>query len=153
MAKQPRRVVTAESLREFAFGDLVPRFAPERVRAAGAAARIARAVSAALADCGFEREAVAAEMTAYLGEEVSKGMLDAYASQAREGHNIPAHRLGALAVITGDARLLNVVLEGTGLIAISEQYAALLRRERAAELRDALQSEVEQADRDWRSKT
>lgn len=148
MTKTPR---TCGNGHELAIDQVVRRFDPERVRAASAAGHIARAVSEALKDCGFDREAVAREMSAYLGEEVSKAMLDAYASQAREEHNIPAHRLVALAVITGDARLLNAVLEGTGFIAVEAKCEALLRRERAIELRDRLTQEIEEADRVWRS--
>jgi hypothetical protein len=139
-------------LRETAFGDLVPRFSAERVRAASVAGRIARAVSEALKDCDFDREHIAREMSAYLGEQVTKAMLDAYASQAREEHNIPAHRLVALAVIAGDARLLNSVLDGTGFIAVDGRFEALLKRERAIALREELEREIAEADAEWRAK-
>lgn len=96
--------------------------------------------------------AFARAMSEFLGEECSKAMLDAYASTARAEHNIPAYRLVALAAVTRDARLLNAVLDGTGFIAVDARCEALLKRERAVELRDALNAEIEEADREWRAK-
>lgn len=141
-----------DSFREFALGQVVPRFAAERVRSVSLQGRIARAVSETLRECGQERGAVARAMSEFLGEECSKAMLDAYASTARAEHNIPAYRLVALAVVTRDARLLNAVLDGTGFIAVDARCEALLKRERAVELREALNAEIEEADREWRAK-
>lgn len=91
-------------------------------------------------------------MSAYLDESIKKSMLDAYASVSREGHHIPAHRLVALAIITGDARLLNALLEDTGLIAIEVRYEALIRREMAKEQQERLAREIAAADAQWRAR-
>lgn len=130
---------------------IVPRFDEREVRASTARARIARAVTAALKSFDGEREAIAAEMSAYLGERVSKGMLDQYASQASELHAIPAHRLVALAVITGDARLVNAALADSGLIAIAAKYEPLLARELAREEIERLRQAAAAHDARWRA--
>jgi hypothetical protein len=79
-------------------------------------------------------------------------MLDAYASQAREQHSISAVRLAALITITEDPRALNVLLEDAGFIVIPKKYEALLKRERARELREQLEREERAADAEWRAK-
>jgi hypothetical protein len=142
---------TLDLFRDTQPAPVVERFAEERVRAASHAARVARAVSEALRDCDFDREAVAKEMSAYLGERVSKAMLEAYASQARETHTIPAHRLIALAVVTGSAKLINALLEGTGLIAVEGKYEALIERERLKEHLDDVQRKIAARDAQWKA--
>lgn len=71
-------------------------FPAEAVRASTLAGRISRAVSVSLSECKTPRREIARRMGAYLGEPVSTAMLDAYASQARDQHNISAVRLLAL---------------------------------------------------------
>jgi hypothetical protein len=140
---------TLDLFRDVKPAPVVERFAEEELRCPDHAGRIARAVAAALKY--YDRAAVAQEMTAYLGERTSKAMLDAYASQAREDHNIPAHRLVALAVITGSAKLINAMLAGTGLIAVEEKYEALIRREMAKEAIEKLQREAQARDAEWKA--
>lgn len=130
----------------------VARFEAERVRGATINARIAKAVSAVLKDCGRSRDVIAAEMAAYLGEPISRSSLEAIASEAKEGHTISAPRLVALFVVTGDIRLLNAVLADTGAIAVEERYEALIRRERFAELEERASRERLAADADWRAR-
>jgi hypothetical protein len=102
-------------------------FEPEVIRAASIKAALAKAVSAALRDCGRPREELAAEMSAYLGEEVTRNMLDAYASEAREEHVITIPRLKALAHVTGDAqRLLQFLAADFGLIVVDRRYEAAI---------------------------
>ena len=80
----------------------VAAFRPGAIQAPSMGGRLARAIAIALKDCGKTRAEVAALMTAHLGRPVSENMLDAYASQAREGHAISAERLAALVRATGD---------------------------------------------------
>jgi regulatory protein CII len=131
---------------------VVARFDEHVVRASNDRGRVARAVAATLRDHDGERAAIAQEMSSYLGERVSEAMLNRYASQGAEEHAISAHRLIALAVITGDARLINALLADTGLIAISEKYEALIRREQAREAAERLQRVAASADAEWRAK-
>jgi hypothetical protein len=119
----------------------VAAFPPERVRGASFAARLSRAVSQALADCGASRDAVAERMSAFLGQRVSKAMLDAYASPSRADHGIGAERLMALVHATGDRRLLELLAEPMGWTVIERRYLPLIQlaavREREDELRRA----------------
>ena len=63
--------------------------------------RISRAVSLALKECGKSRVEVAEAMSMELGYPVSADMLDAYASEAKEGHRITLERFVALVTATG----------------------------------------------------
>ena len=101
-------------------------YAEADVRAASLAGRISRAVAQTLRECGLERDEIARRMTAFLGERVSPGVLNAYASQAREEHNISAVRLVALAHATGDTRLLELLLQPFDLTAISRRMLPML---------------------------
>lgn len=142
---------TLDLFRDVEPAPVVERFAEELVRTPDQAGRVARAVTATLKEYDGERAAIAKEMTAYLGETVTEAMLNQYASQANSKHNIPAHRLIALAVIAGDARLINALLMDTGLIAVPAKYEALIAREMAKEQVEALQRRVAAADAQWRA--
>lgn len=109
--------------------EAVTRFDQQRVRAASLGATIKRAVAEALREAdatGFGREAIALGMSDFLGERVSKAMLDAYASQAREEHVISLVRFVALIAVTRDARLLQVLAEPGGLAVIDRKYVPLI---------------------------
>jgi hypothetical protein len=137
------------------FADYVPqpvveRFAPERVRAVSAAARIKRAIAETIKESRFGRSAIALLMSEATGETVTAAMLDQYTSTANDKHNIPAYRLVALYQATGDIRLINALLEGADVIAVPGKYEALIRREMAKEQRDRLDQEINAADAQWR---
>jgi hypothetical protein len=138
--------------RDYEPAPAVERYAPERTRAATPKARVARAVAEALDKCGMLREEVAAALSAHLDEAVSEAMLNHYASLANDQHNIPAHRLVALAIVTGQAApLVNAIIAETGLIAVDAKYEALIRREMAKEARDRLDREIAASDAQWRA--
>lgn len=131
---------------------VVDRFDSERVRSPKVASRIAQAIAAAMKDCGLSREQIASGMSAFLDEPVTAGTLYQYSSEANERNKIPAHRLIALAKVTGDARLLNAALDGTGFVAVEARYEPLLRREvRKEQLADLLRAEIKDADAQWRA--
>ena len=134
------------SLLEWEAPQPVVAFDPAAVRGATLAARLSRAVSLALAECGIAREEVAARMSHYLGggETVTENMLNAYASAAREKHAISLPRFRALIAVTGDRRLLQVLaaemewavidrrmLPMIELAAVHETEAQLKRRKEA----------------------
>ena len=125
------------------------RFDPAQVRAATLNARLARAISAALD--GHDRLRVAQEMSAILGRPVSKNMVDAYASQAREDHAISAPRYMALAHATADARLLQVMAEPMGWAVIDQRFLPLIRLAAVRERADQLAREGETLRRQARS--
>lgn len=142
---------TIDLFAEYAPGPVVERFAPERIRAVKLGEVLARAVAETLRDHPNNRAEIAATMSEFLGERVTAAMLNQYASQANAQHNIPAHRLVALSVATGDDRLLNALCAEAGLIAIPTKYEALIRRELAKEAADKLTREAHAADAQWRS--
>ncbi|MBB4016702.1 hypothetical protein GGR16_001708 [Chelatococcus caeni] len=152
MARQ-RDTNTLDLFRDFQPAPVVARFGEEVVRAGTLAARLSRAVSQCLRDCGLSREVVARRMSEFLGEDVPVSMLEAYASQAKAGtHQISATRLIALVSVTGDERPLNALLDAAALIAVPSRYEALLKRERAKELKDELERQIAAADAEWRAR-
>ena len=105
--------------------DLVERFDDRTVRAASLRDRIAHGVAQTLRDAaarGQERDAIAAAMTTWLGEEVSLHMLNAYASEAKSEHTINFLRVLALVHVTGDVRLLQMAAEMFGRAVVEERH-------------------------------
>ncbi|BCW89993.1 hypothetical protein sos41_31610 [Alphaproteobacteria bacterium SO-S41] len=90
--------------------------------------RLAQAISEALKDSGKSRDQIAFEMTTALGEPVSVHMLNAYASPAREEHDISVTRLGALIHATGAVWLWEIATEGHGLTILAGEDAIYAQR-------------------------
>lgn len=101
-------------------------FEPEKLPGSRLASRISRAVALALKECGRSRAEVAAAMSAALGYAVSEAMLDAYASEAKEGHRITLDRFIALIEATGCTDLLGLVAEPFGHVVVPERFASLI---------------------------
>ena len=119
----PRRPNTCQlDLLDWEPPTLLRRFEPQRVRAATLQARIARAVSEALKDHDGSRADVAAAMSQYLGERVTKSALDGYASEARSDNSISFVRLIALTDVTGDLRPLQLAAELFDHAVIERRY-------------------------------
>jgi len=97
-----------------------------RVRADTVAQRVSRAVAMALNDAtaggAADREAIAAAMTDYLGERVSRAMLDAYASPKRDEHRITVPRLIALCHALDDPRPLAALAALLGLAVVPQRW-------------------------------
>lgn len=147
-----RDAFTVDLFRDYHPAPVVERFADEQVKAWSMAGRLAKAIALTMEESGLSRDEIAAQMTELTKAPITKASLDAYASQAKEGHQISAAKLAALVAVTGDARAVNVLLEDAGLIAIPRKYEALLKRERARELRELLEREERTADAEWRAK-
>ena len=128
-------------------GPLVTAYPAERVRGASLRARIARAVSVTLQDAGCSREEIAAEMSAFLGEDCSRHMLDAYASGAREDHTISYLRLLALARATGDVRPLQLGAAEVGHVVLDGKVLPWVEVGQLAELRRRIEREYAAARR------
>lgn len=142
---------TLDLFSEYAPAPVVDRYAEDSVRAFDLAGRLSKAVARTLEDCGMTRSEVATAMKDLLQDEtMSKNMLDAYASQAKE-HVISALRLVALVAVTGDPRPLNMLLETAKLVVVPAKYEALIRREVARDRQAALQREIDAADAAWRA--
>ena len=138
-------------LRDWTPPAVTDRFDDVRVRAASLSSRICLAISAALKDSGDSRAQVAKAMSDFLGEAVTKNMLDAYASPAREDHTITLARFVALLAATKDRRLLELVAEGMGWAVIERRHLPLIElaavTERQADLArhaDALRRKARQ---------
>lgn len=94
---------------------------------AGMDARIAHVVGEALRGDPRAREIIAAEMSILLQDEVTKGMLDAYASPARDGHNISFSRMLALIAVTSRFDLLDRELREIGVAVLIGEELQLAR--------------------------
>lgn len=75
---------------------------------------VAASVAEALKGDTRSRHVIAGAMSALLDEAVSKLMLDAYASEAREAHNISAARLWAVIAVTERFDLLDALCRRIG---------------------------------------
>jgi hypothetical protein len=81
---------------------------------AGLERQVASAVSYALKDDLRTREEIAGAVTALIDQPVSRFMLDAYASEARDQHSISFTRFLAIIVVTNRYDLLDTLLRQTG---------------------------------------
>lgn len=108
---------------------------------------IAAKVARALKDDDRSREVIAAEMSSLLGEEVSRWMLDAYASESRDQHNISAARYFALIAVTDRFDLLDASLRkiGAALLVGEEIITARLGHLKAQQRR--IQNEIREVER------
>lgn len=134
----PRDPKTLDMFEDYMPPALVRRYPEERVRTASLRARIARGVAETLRECSMDRAEVARLMAEFLDEDVTKNMLDAYASEARAEHTIPYLRLAALVHVTGDHRLLQLLADLFGLAVIDKDYLPWVEYGQAAEKRDEL---------------
>lgn len=85
---------------------------------AGLERRISTTVATILNTDTRPREVIAAEMSVLLDDEISRMMLDAYASPARDGHRVPMSRFLALVAVTGRQDLLDPLLREIGVAAL-----------------------------------
>jgi hypothetical protein len=75
---------------------------------------VASAVSQILKDDPRSRFEIAGSMSALLGDEVSKAMLDAYSAEARESHNVSLGRFLALIAETQRYDVLDALCRRIG---------------------------------------
>jgi len=113
-------------------------FAPEKVRGASLAVSIAKSTSLTMKEYGASREIIARQMSDFLGEEVSKNMLDAWASESRSEHIINLVKTAALLHVTRDPRLLNVIVEPLGWVVIDKDYLDDIELAEVLEARDEI---------------
>lgn len=106
---------------------------------------IASKVARALKDDVRSREIIAAAMSELLNEEVTRWMLDAYASPARDTHNMPTHRFLALITVTGRIDLLDQAMRRIGCAALFGEEMAAARLGHLQAQRAAIDEEIKQA--------
>ena len=131
MSKKTPPPSTLPNLFEWPPPPIVERFDEHRVRAVTLRARLDHAVSETLKTAKDEkdlsRDTIANEMSEWLGETVSKEMLDNYASEAKDDHTIPYIRILALIEVTGDTRLLQMGVELSEHAVIPDKYVAAVK--------------------------
>lgn len=91
--------------------------------------KIARLVGQALRDAredGMSREDIAAEMSRFLGRDISATTLYKWTSESSEGHRIALDAFIALVHATGAKDLLGFVPGEFGLTVIEAEYADLI---------------------------
>lgn len=151
MAKQSSDTSTIDLLSEWTPPRVAVTFeATERVRAISFGQRISRAVSEVLRDSSRSREEIAAAMSDFLGEEMSKNMLDAYASTARESHTISLERAFALLHATGDARIFGMELSRFDYAVIPERYVGAVEDAMIEDQKEQLKRRQLAARRKWK---
>ncbi len=114
--------------------------------------QIARAISHALAESGLSREETATAMSDYLGQEVTKNMIDAYASQARETHKITLERFIALIEVTKNIGLAGFVAQFFGHIVVPTKYGELIDLHYTEEKLEELEQKRLMLRTKWRAK-
>lgn len=129
---------------------IVERYDEAHVRASTLRARIAKAVGETLKESNTPREEIAARISDWLGENVTRHMLDAYASEAREEHTISVLRLAALIEATGDVRLLQLIAEMFGHSVIEDKYVAWVEIGQLATTKDEIDRALDAARRNVR---
>ena len=99
------------------------------------------------------REQIAAKMSEWLGKDVSKHMLDAYASEAREEQTIPFLRVLALLHVTGDVRLLQLGAELFDHSVIDDKYLPWVEVGQLADTKDDVDKAFDAARRNARRRS
>jgi len=127
----------------------VPRVAEEVSRSATLEGRLCRLMAASLKDCGKSRGDVAKSMSDYLGEPVSKDMLDKYVAESSSDHVINLPRFIALIQATGDMSLLQGVAEIFGYSILPTEYVAAAEESMLAAQIEALEQKRRLARKTW----
>ncbi|MBD8890179.1 hypothetical protein [Roseibium litorale] len=91
------------------------------------ASRISRAIARALKDCGQSREEIATLMSERLGAPVTVTMLDAYASEAKVGHQITVERFVALVHATGQKQLMGFLGSEFDLSVVPSKFEPVIQ--------------------------
>lgn len=125
--------------------------APEVTRASTLGGKLCRAMAISAKECGLDRDAIAASMSEYLGESVTKNMLDAYLSEARESHTINVPRFAAFVHATGDRKLLSILPELFGLVVTEARFLAFAEAAQLQEHAKAVDQRIKQLMRSGQS--
>lgn len=88
---------------------------------------ISHIMSEALKLCTYDRYEVAMRMSQYLGEDVSKNMLDAYSAESREDHKISLQRALAFDFATDTRALLDFFSSKQGCLVLVGKDALLAK--------------------------
>lgn len=94
----------------------------QSVRAGGLGRKeaVREALTQALDSCPLSREQIASEMSRLTGESLSINHLNNWTSGAKRDWRFPLEYASALLVITGDAGIVDAILEGTGMAVLDK---------------------------------
>ena len=106
---------------QFGFCFDAPAIASEPAELAGLERQISRAASEILKSDPRPREILAAEISLLLDEDVSRAMLDAYASPMREGHKVIMSRFLALVAVTKRHDVLDSLMRPIGAAVLVDE--------------------------------
>lgn len=105
---------TQDHPNQYGFVFEAPTVASAPAELAGLERQISRAAAEILKSDIRSREVLAAEISVLLDEDVSRAMLDAYASPARDGHKVIMSRFLALVAVTGRHDVLDRIMREIG---------------------------------------
>jgi len=147
----PRNPSQLDLLNDWVPPTATMRFSDALVRAGTMAGSICRAIAATLRESEKTRPEIAKQMSDFLGQDVPKNMLDAYASQGREDHSISLVRFIALIHATRDRRLLEMVAEQFGWSVIERKHLKMIELAQVEERLDELRRHADALKRQTRT--
>ena len=136
--------VSSLSDRQMAFSFDVPPAAAARGDLAGFSAMVSASVARMLREDSRSRAVIARAMSELLAEDVTPAMVDAYASEARTGHNIPAARWWALVAVTARFDVADAIAKRTGARVISGEEIRATELGHLQAERDALDARIKE---------
>lgn len=121
----------------------------ERPTGEDLAARITLEVATALRESPLTREEIAERVGEYLGETISRGVLDQYASQAKDDHNISAYRLAALARVLERPQLLLLLAGAVECTVVHQRWIPAIQEAQLTAQREEIDRQLKVARRSW----
>lgn len=80
--------------------------------------RLSHAMSRAVSASGLSRWEIAGRVSALVGQEITKAMLDSWTAESKEQHRPPAEFLPAFCVVTGSREPLQILTDSAGLFCL-----------------------------------
>lgn len=105
--------------------------------------RLKREMARAMRESPYDRHTIAARMAGYLGlAKISKGSLDAYTAESKEGHDVSLVRFKAFVRATGAVWLWDVIVSEDGLLLLQGDEARLAEIERLRQEQRAVAQQI-----------
>jgi len=73
-----------------------------------------QSVERALKGSAFSRERIAQALSAAVGKEITKAVLDSWRAESKPGHRLPASYIPALTLILGNCEIISLLSEQAG---------------------------------------
>lgn len=103
-------------------------------------------VKAVLADSPMSREEVARQISQRIGENVTKGYLDACSSYEKDTHTISLPRLMGLLEVTKDERIINHLAQKIDGMIVPRSFEKHLRVAHLKALREEIDREIAESE-------